>query len=87
MIFYIKYGIIIIEIKKGVLLVTDSARKIKDKLNVIHIDRDELNKLIDERNDWRYDALYMHFEQIVNELESKQSRGKTERSLWRYSLL
>ena len=47
---------------------TDTARKIKDKLNVMQVDRDELNKLIDERNDWGYDALCMRFEQIVNEL-------------------
>ena len=46
----------------------DTARKIKDRLNVVQVDRDELNKLIDERNDWGYDALCMRFEQIVNEL-------------------
>ena len=69
---------------------TETAQRIKDRLNVVQVDKDELNKLIDERNDWGYDALCMRFEQIVNELvyyKATSQEAKEKRLLWRYSVL
>ena len=40
---------------------TEKAKKIKDELDTVHINRDEFNKLIDDRIAYIYDSLCMRY--------------------------
>ena len=40
---------------------TEEVKKIKDKLDIVHINRDEFNKLIDDRIAYIYDSLCMRY--------------------------
>jgi hypothetical protein len=40
---------------------TEEVKKIKDKLDMVHINRDDFNKLIDDRIAYIYDSLCMRY--------------------------
>lgn len=39
-----------------------------NRLNTVVLNKDDLNNLISERNDWGYDALCLRYQELVNEI-------------------
>ena len=49
-------------------LVTEQAKKIKDILNIVHIDSDTLNQIAKDRLDFGFDSIYFRYAEVCDEL-------------------
>ena len=48
---------------------TDKIKEMyNNQLNAIVLNKDDLNNLISERNDWGYDALCLRYQELINEI-------------------
>lgn len=47
---------------------TEQAKKIKDILNIVHIDSDTLNQIAKDRLDFGFDSIYFRYAEVCDEL-------------------
>ena len=47
---------------------TDKIKEMYNQLNTVVLNKDDLNDLISERNDWGYDALCFRYQELINEI-------------------
>lgn len=47
---------------------SDLVKNMKDKLNTVTVDRDELNQVLKDRLDFGFDSIYFRYSEAIDEL-------------------
>lgn len=47
---------------------TDTAKYIKEKMDIVILDKEELNKLLKDRLDFGFDSIYFRYSEAIEEL-------------------
>lgn len=55
---------------------TDYARNIKDKLDVITLRKEDFNELAKDRLDFGFDSIYFRYAELCDELATYKARAK-----------
>ena len=67
---------------------TDTAKKIKDTLDKVVVDREELNRALKDRLDFGFDSIYFRYSEAIEELgyykemEARRSGEHFDRKRW-----
>jgi hypothetical protein len=70
------------------IIMTDYAKKMKEKLDVVTVSRDDFDALCKDRLDFGFDSIYFRYSEIVEELswykeiESKRQNEHFNRKAW-----
>ena len=52
---------------------TEEARQLKEKLNIVSINRDDLNTICKDRLDFGFDSIYFRYAELCDELAAYQA--------------